>query len=232
MRLIFVRHGEPDYVKDCLTDTGRLQAEAASERLLREGISKIYASPCGRAQETASYTAEKLGLPILTLDYMREICWGFKGVTPLYKSGHPWTLALRMAEEENLSLTETLWTEHPFFSNNAATDCDRMIEERIDGFLEELGYRREENRYLCVSDDTDKTVALFSHGGSGACALSRMLNLPFPYLAAVMPYGFTSITILSFPNGKGSHVIPRLELFNDMSHTLAIRREGVPEFGA
>ena len=39
MRIIFVRHGEPDYEKDCLTETGKLQAEAAARRLEREGIS-------------------------------------------------------------------------------------------------------------------------------------------------------------------------------------------------
>ena len=33
MRIIFVRHGEPDYVRDCLTDTGKEQAAAAAERL-------------------------------------------------------------------------------------------------------------------------------------------------------------------------------------------------------
>ena len=26
MRIIFVRHGEPDYAHDCLTDMGKLQA--------------------------------------------------------------------------------------------------------------------------------------------------------------------------------------------------------------
>lgn len=31
MRIIFVRHGEPDYQKDCLTDEGRVQAAAAAE---------------------------------------------------------------------------------------------------------------------------------------------------------------------------------------------------------
>ena len=39
MRFIFVRHGEPDYAHDCLTDTGRVQAAAAAERLAGEGIS-------------------------------------------------------------------------------------------------------------------------------------------------------------------------------------------------
>ena len=32
MRMIFVRHGHPDYKNDCLTDLGRKQAEAAADR--------------------------------------------------------------------------------------------------------------------------------------------------------------------------------------------------------
>jgi broad specificity phosphatase PhoE len=73
MRFLFIRHGEPDYINDCLTPTGRLQAEAAAKRLAGEGICEIFASPLGRAQETAGYTAEALGLmekkesiPVLT----------------------------------------------------------------------------------------------------------------------------------------------------------------------
>ena len=30
MRIIFIRHGEPDYAHDCLTERGRAQAEAAA----------------------------------------------------------------------------------------------------------------------------------------------------------------------------------------------------------
>ena len=36
MRFLFIRHGEPDYVNDCLTATGKLQAQAASKRLADE----------------------------------------------------------------------------------------------------------------------------------------------------------------------------------------------------
>ena len=43
MRILFVRHGDPDYKNDCLTELGREQAEAVSRRLLPEGISEIYA---------------------------------------------------------------------------------------------------------------------------------------------------------------------------------------------
>ena len=34
MRILFIRHGEPDYARDCLTDEGRRQAEAAVRRIV------------------------------------------------------------------------------------------------------------------------------------------------------------------------------------------------------
>ena len=48
-----------------------------------------------------------------------------------------------------------------------------------------------------------------------------MLGLPFPYVLTVMPYYFTSVIILEFPDAPGEYVRPRLELFNDVSHLSA-----------
>ena len=79
MSILFIRHGEPDYENDCLTANGRAQAAAAAARLKGEGITKIYSSPNGRAKETASYTAELLGLRITVLDWLHEIDWGGPG---------------------------------------------------------------------------------------------------------------------------------------------------------
>ena len=33
MKIVFVRHGHPNYHEDCLTELGHLQAEAAARRL-------------------------------------------------------------------------------------------------------------------------------------------------------------------------------------------------------
>ena len=93
MRIIFVRHGDPDYEHDCLTELGHVQAKAVAERLAGENISEIDASPYGRAQQTASYTAQKLNLPVNTLEYMHEITWGGPGIP---ENGHPWTLSEKM----------------------------------------------------------------------------------------------------------------------------------------
>ena len=75
MRIVFVRHGEPDYEHDCLTKTGKVQADLAAKRLKSEGITEIWASPLGRAMETAQAASNELGLPIKTLDFMREVSW-------------------------------------------------------------------------------------------------------------------------------------------------------------
>lgn len=214
MRIIFVRHGEPDYARDCLTGEGRRQAAAAARRLRGEGISELYASPCGRAAETAGYTARLLGLPVTTLDYMREISWGGPG---LPEDGHPWTLSDRMIEREDFDFRARDWRGHPYFSGNAATDYYRRIAPRIDEFLLAHGYRHEGGRFLCAGG-TEQTVALFSHGGSGACALAHLLALPLPYVLSVMPYDFTSLIIVELPAREGDYVRPRLELFNDCAH--------------
>ena len=76
MRIIFVRHGHPDYKKDCLTELGHKQAEAAAERLKDEVISEIHASSCGRVYETAKHIAALHGLPVEKHDFMRELHWG------------------------------------------------------------------------------------------------------------------------------------------------------------
>lgn len=214
MRIIFVRHGEPNYELDCLTETGKLQAAAAAVRLEREGISEIYASPMGRASQTAAYTAERLGLPVETLEYMHEITWGGPGI-PF--NGHPWTVGDWMIDREDYDFYRNSWRDHPCFCTNAAVPNLDDICPRFDALLLRQGYRHEGTRFFCETDQP-KTIAIFSHGGSGACVLSHLLALPFPYVCTVMPYDFTSIIILNFPVRKGEYVHPRIELFNDAAH--------------
>ena len=225
MRIIFVRHGEPDYAHDCLTARGRAQAAAAADRLAGEGISEIYASSCGRAMETASYAAARLALPVIPLDFMREISWGGPGIP---HKGHPWTLGDRLMAE-GFDFAASDWREHPYFKDNVATAQCAGIIRQFDAFLEVRGYRHEGRRFLCAGG-TDKTIALFSHGGSGGCVLAHLLALPFPYVCSVLPYDFTSLVILDFPVSEGEYVFPRVELFNDCAH---IREDGAcPSFDA
>lgn len=59
MKLMFVRHAEPDYKHDSLTLKGHREAQLLSLRLAKLDVRDFYASPLGRAQETARYTLER-----------------------------------------------------------------------------------------------------------------------------------------------------------------------------
>ena len=220
MRIIFVRHGEPDYVNDCLTETGKNQAEAAAKRLEREGITKIYSSPMGRAAETASFTAKRLNLPIQTLPFMHEISWGGPGVPA---EGHPWTVSDWMISRDDFDFYHEDWRKHPGFRENTAVRYLDEISGQIDDLVLEHGYRHEGTRFFCKTNQQE-TFAIFSHGGSGACVLAHLLALPFPYVCTVLPYEFTSIIILEFPVRPGEYIHPRIELFNDAAHILELSK--------
>ncbi len=218
MRIVFVRHGEPDYTHDCLTEQGKLQALAAAERLREEGIEEIFSSPLGRAAETAAATAELLKLPVKTLDYMRELHWGSTDGTPLPSDGHPWDLADLLAGE-GWDLTNPGWREHPYFRNNRVTENADMVARKTDEWLLSLGYERNGAFYRCIRpDDRQKTVALFSHGGSSAAAMGHILNLPFPYACGLFHLEFTGITIIRLDRNPGQQRLPCLELANDGRH--------------
>ncbi len=218
MRIVFVRHGEPDYERDCLTEAGKRQAEAAAERLLSENITEIWASPLGRAAETAEYASKTLKLPVKTLDFMREVTWGNPDDMPIYADGHPWDVADELARR-GLNLNDLNWRNHEYFRNNRVLECVDSIETGIDEWLSGLGYKRNGYGYEhTIEEESHKTVALFSHGGSSCAAISHILNLPFPFACALLHLEFTSLTILRFDKKKGPSTLPCLELANDGKH--------------
>ena len=136
MRIIFVRHGYPNYELNCLTPLGHKQAAAAALRLKDEGIEKIYSSSAGRAVETAEYTAKLLGLDIESHDYMREIGWGPRDNKDFHEGGHPWYSALKMISMGD-SVSSSDWTEHRFFKGNWVTNLSVKAGNDFDALLEE-----------------------------------------------------------------------------------------------
>ncbi len=217
MRIVLVRHGHPDYAKDCLTALGHEQAHMAALRLQEEGIREIYSSPFGRAQETARHTAELLHLDVTALDFMREIRWGAGDGEALYHDGHPWDTALH-ALSLGHSLMEDGWLKEPPFAGNRVLAEIERVAAASDEWLETLGYRREGANYRVVGNGTDRTIALFSHGGSSTALLSRLLNLPFFYLCRAICPDFTAITVLRLSDEKGTLTAPMIEYANDSRH--------------
>ncbi len=226
MRIVFVRHGEPDYVSDSLTAIGREQAKAAAIRLKEEGIEEIWSSPLGRALETAKAASDVLGLPVQTLDFMREVSWGSIDDSEILCGGHPWAIVFEMARL-GLDLNDPNWRDLPYFRNNKLLKCIDLIENGIDQWLERYGYVREGLYYRhTVEEKQPRTIAVFSHGGSSCAAMGHILDLPFPYACALLHIDYTGITVVQMENRIGSGTLSRLTLSNEARH---IRSPGLTE---
>jgi broad specificity phosphatase PhoE len=86
MRFIFTRHGESIAntrkvisnrdEADGLTNLGIQQAEELAVRLSTENIIRLYTSPILRAQQTSRILVEKLSLPLVVEDALREPDYG------------------------------------------------------------------------------------------------------------------------------------------------------------
>ena len=72
MRILIIRHGDPDYVNDSLTPRGDREAELLAGIIDRFGIDEVFLSPQGRAQRTASPSLSRLGLSGTTLQWLHE----------------------------------------------------------------------------------------------------------------------------------------------------------------
>ena len=72
MELLIVRHGDPDYANDTLTEKGKVEAELLAEKLSKMKIDACYVSPLGRARDTARYTLDKINQKAEVLDWLHE----------------------------------------------------------------------------------------------------------------------------------------------------------------
>ena len=72
MNLVIIRHGDPDYEHDTLTEQGWKEAEILSHRMEKMNIRDFYVSPLGRAQDTASCTLKRMNRTATTFDWLQE----------------------------------------------------------------------------------------------------------------------------------------------------------------
>ena len=223
MRIIFVRHGHPNYKDDCLTELGHAQAEAAAKRLEKEEIDAFFSSSCGRAAETAEHIAKGRGMKVELLDFMREISWRPKDGLEMYENGHPWRNVEKMVAEHKTLMIPSWQDEEPFCNSTGPENSARVSAE-FDKWLEGLGYTREGDYYR-VGKPKYETVLLASHGGSSSAVLGHFFNLPMPFVFYTICPKFTAITIVTLSNNEGELVSPRFEIMNDAEHIKGLGQE-------
>ena len=217
MKLLIIRHADPDYEKDSLTEKGWREAEYLSEMLAKMDIKKFYTSPYGRARDTASLTLEKMNRTAEVMPWLREFDVMIERPDDIERMRIPWdwlpqdwTLDPRFYDKDQ-------WHENELLKKYNVGDEYRKVTEPFDELLEKHGYRREGGFYRAIKPNHD-TIALFCHFGCGAVLLSHLWNVS----PMVVWHGFCALpssvtTVVTEERRKGIASF-RMLSYGDTSH--------------
>lgn len=230
MRILLIRHGDPDYENDCLTEKGRREATLLAKRLQNEKIDAFYSSPLGRAKETCLYTARAQGREqdVQVLDWLKEF-----NCDVTFPSGRkhdiPWDMLPEEWANEAGMYEYTRWYDHPCYDNSCVKKQYLRVTGALDALLEKHGYKREDRIYRVEQRNRD-TIALFCHFGVESVLLSRLCNISpvnIWHHFVALP---TSVTTLYTEERREGKAVFRVTGFGDTGHLYAGAEQ--PSFSA
>lgn len=228
MKLMIVRHAEPDYSIDSLTPTGWEEAKILATRLCKLDVKAFYCSPLGRARDTASFTLQALNREAELLPWLQEfpprvlkphrkeldVAWDWLPADwtpdPAYYQMDSWATTAPMAEAKVAG-------EYAYVTGE------------LDQLLARHGYVREGKLYRAVSPNED-TILFFCHFGLECVLLSHILNIPPMLLWHGTCAAPTSVTIVNTEERQQGYAYFRMSTFGDTSHLYAAGKE--PSFAA
>lgn len=240
MRLVLVRHAEPDYEHDSLTPKGFREAELLAARAAHWRPDAVYVSPLGRAQDTARPLLEAMGKTAETLPWLEE----FRARTvPYDETGNTlvWDFPPEVWTPHEALYDARQWTRCSLVRPNGALPNAAQeyahVTAELDALLARYGYRRE-NRYYRCDNHSDVTLVLVCHMAVSFVMLSHLTGLPFVPLIQGMFLPPSSVTAVVTEELRPGAAEFRCEMLGDVRHLTSVGEpvshsglQGVP-FGA
>jgi len=227
MLLFFVRHGDPIYNPDSLTELGKQQAEALVKRMIACKPERIFSSSSTRALMTAEPTAKALHKEIEILDWCHEDHAGRELSIVNERGNNHWLFyhqkTRKIFASPEMRKLDKEWYKYPGYEKYEAGI--KRIQTETDKLMLSLGYEHDHDRngYIPIRHNNDR-IALFAHQGFGLAFLSCLLDIPYPQMTTHFDMGHTGMTVIEFGNHPlvdDDFILPLvLQLSND-SHIFA-----------
>ena len=225
MRLVFVRHCEPNYEIDSLTPRGWEEAELLSQRILKWKVDDFYVSPLGRAKDTCKVCLDKraeagLNHEVTVLPWLKEfyfdlkypengkdcMCWDH---LPSYFNG-------------NKDLHDKdIWCDTELMkSGNIRKEFDHVTKS-FDEFLKGYGYVRQADGTYKVVSHNDKTIVMFCHFGITAVLTGHLTGIAPTCLWQGFFMPTSSVTVIGTEEREEGIASFRVQSFGDCTHLIS-----------
>ena len=178
MKLMIVRHGDPDYEHDSLTPKGWKEAGLLADRLSKISVRAFYCSPLGRARDTASVTLKRMGREATVCNWLQEFPASI--IRPdSGKRGIAWDLLPGFWTKRRILYDKDGWYHDPVMETGNVQEFYRAVTDGFDAVLSQYGYERSGMCYR-VSVENRDTLVFFCHLGVGCTMIGHLLGIPAP----------------------------------------------------
>lgn len=221
MKLIFVRHCEPDYSIDSLTEKGWKEAKCLNTRVKNwTNITAFYASPLGRAQATAQEALKGTDRQFETLDFMQEFYVRIQDPDTGSKR-IPWDLMPEYWRKQPELFDKDLWTDTKIYQNTGLKEEFINICTNFDNLLSEYGYTKNDNIYKVNHDNDSTTLVFFCHLGVSFVVIGHLLGISPALLWHTFFVAPSSVTIVTSEERINNNVNFRVQTLGDTRHLYA-----------
>lgn len=180
MKLMIIRHGDPDYEHDSLTPKGWKEAGLLADRLSKISVRAFYCSPLGRARDTASVTLKRMAREATVCNWLQEFPASI--VRPdSGKQGIAWDLLPGFWTKRRILYDKDGWYHDPVMETGNVQELYRAVTDGLDAVLSRHGYERSGMCYQVSAENRD-TLVFFCHLGVGCTMLGHLLGIPAPVL--------------------------------------------------
>ena len=223
MEIVFIRHGQPEWIRDGLnvenpplTELGHAQARAMAEALAAEDFDEVYASPLLRARQTAAPLFEALGREEQIAPWLEEIrdpAW----------HGTPQEKAQAAYEELKGRPAHDRW--EGLEGGESIREFTSRIRDGADDFFAQRGMERADHDLpIWQIDQPGRRIALVAHAGTNSVSIAHLLGLePTPWEWERFVIGHTSVSRLEALELHDGYTFSLTKL-SDLEHLDAERR--------
>lgn len=228
MKILIIRHADPDYSIDSLTETGWEEARLLVPRMEKLEVKNFYVSPLGRAQDTASLTLKAMNRTAETLPWLQE--FGPRITKPGEDYGTCcWDWLPELWTKDPRCFDRDAWLETEFAAPFDIRSHINWVYDSFDALVAAHGYVREGDYYRAEQPNED-TIVFFCHYGLECVLLSRLLNISPMALWHGICAAPTSVTSVVTEERRPGIAYFRMNAMGDTSHLYAAGRE--PSFSA
>lgn len=243
MRIIFIRHAEPDYSIDSLTENGKKEAQALVARTSHWKVDQFYVSTMGRAKETAAPTLAALGQTAIECDWLRE--FGGRITDPTTGDEHcAWDLMPQDYTTDPLMYDHHEWVHSKIYRQYPEIETLRdTVCAQFDAVLAEYGYHRNGEYYDFVDPtghvnpagvndimlhgthtyevrdtDDDRTIVMVCHFGITSVLLGHLTGISPVLLWHTTCIAPTGVTVVNAEKRLDNVAHFRIQTLGDTRH--------------